>query len=108
MSEDFHKTMMKPGSAAVQDLARRAAMDELIRLDVLNALYWDPAVPRKSVNVEVRDGQVRLTGEVVRAFSAACAERDAQATTGVIGVTNAIVIVGSEQPGASLIMPTPP
>ena len=77
--------------------ARRTPLDEIIRLDVLTALHWDTAVPRNSVNVEVCDGQVTLTGKVVRAFASACAERDAQATTGVIGVTNAIVIVGSEQ-----------
>jgi osmotically-inducible protein OsmY len=86
--------------------ARRAPLDEIIRLDVLNALYWDTAVPRNSVNVDVCDGRVTLTGKVVRAFASACAERDAEATTGVIGVTNAIVIVGSERPGSSLLTPS--
>ena len=70
------------------------AADELIRLEILNALHWDLAVPRNHVRVEVRRGHVTLTGAVERAFSKACAERDARETPRVIGVTNAIVVDG--------------
>ena len=73
-------------------VAAGAAVDELIRLAVLNALHWDLAVPRNSVNVEVERGHVTLTGAVDRLYSKACAERDARDTARVAGVTNAIVV----------------
>ena len=92
MGEELHKATAPSVPAGADDGAKSAAMDELIRLDVLNALQGDLAVPQNSVNVEVRGCQVTLTGKVHSEFSKACAERDAEATAGVIGVTNAIVV----------------
>jgi hypothetical protein len=53
-------------------------------------------VPRDRVNVEVERGHVTLTGTVDRPYSKACAERDAREPPRVTGVTNAIVVGGSE------------
>ncbi len=81
---------------AGREPSAKSTVDELVRLDVLNALYWDLAVPRGSVNVTVERGHVTLTGKVDRAHAKACAERDARAVADVIGVTNAIVVDGRQ------------
>jgi len=73
-------------------LADYSAADELIRLEVLNALLWDLAVPRNRVKVAVRQGHVTLTGAVSEAYSKQCAERDALTLAQVTGVTNDISV----------------
>jgi len=57
---------------------------------VLNALYWDLAVPPHTVRVEVENGWVTLSGTVDRPYQRACAESDARRVPGVVGVTNQI------------------
>jgi osmotically-inducible protein OsmY len=66
--------------------------DELIRLEILNAILWDLAVPRDSVKVVVRHGHVTLSGVVDRDYSKECAERDARTMGNVTGVTNDIAV----------------
>jgi len=58
--------------------------------DVLNALYWDLAVPRDRVLAKCENGWVTLTGEVERPYQKSCAEADVRHTRGVVGVTNEI------------------
>jgi osmotically-inducible protein OsmY len=61
-----------------------------VRARVLNALYWDLAVPRHSLNIDVEDGWVTVSGMVDLPYQRSCAESDAKNVPGVIGVTNLI------------------
>jgi osmotically-inducible protein OsmY len=63
---------------------------EDVRARVLNALYWDLAVPRHGLNVDVEDGWVTVSGMVDLPYQRSCAEFDAKSVPGVIGVTNLI------------------
>jgi osmotically-inducible protein OsmY len=60
--------------------------------EVLNALYWDLALPPDRVIARCERGWVTLTGEVERAYQRSSAEADARRVRGVIGVTNAITV----------------
>jgi len=61
-----------------------------VKTAVLNALYWDLAVPTYRVTVEVKNGWVTMSGMVDRPFQLGCAESDARRVAGVAGVTNQI------------------
>ena len=63
---------------------------EDVRVRVLNALYWDLAVPRDRLNVDVENGWVTVSGMVDLPYQRSCAESDAKSVPGVIGVTNRI------------------
>lgn len=63
-----------------------------IRAEVANALYWDLAIPRYEVTVEVDHGLVILQGRVERAYQRACAEADVRRVPGVVGVKNEIAV----------------
>jgi osmotically-inducible protein OsmY len=65
-----------------------------VRMDVLNALHWDLAVPRNRVAVEVQDGWVTMSGLVDLPYQRQCAEFDARKVPGVVGVTNQIRLSG--------------
>jgi osmotically-inducible protein OsmY len=95
MGRNLHRMFTTGNSAAGKGQSAEAA-DELIRLEILNALHWDLAAPRNHIRVEVRCGHVTLTGVVDRAYSKACVERDARDTARVAGVTNAIVLDGPD------------
>lgn len=61
-----------------------------IEIAVLNALYWDLAVPRLRVKVEVENRWVTISGVVEPHYQRTCAEVDARGVPGVAGVTNRI------------------
>jgi osmotically-inducible protein OsmY len=63
---------------------------EDVRVRVLNALYWDLAVPRDRLNVDVENGWVTVSGMVDLPYQRSCAESDAKSVPGVVGVTNLI------------------
>jgi osmotically-inducible protein OsmY len=63
---------------------------EDVRARVLNALYWDLAIPRDRLNVDVEDGWVTVSGLVDLPYQRSCAESDAKSVPGVVGVTNRI------------------
>jgi osmotically-inducible protein OsmY len=63
---------------------------EDVRVRVLNALYWDLAVPRDRLNVDVENGWVTVSGLVDLPYQRSCAESDAKSVPGVVGVTNLI------------------
>ena len=67
----------------------RSQSDE-VRTGVLNALYWDLAVPRHRLSVDVENGWVTVSGMVDRPYQRTCAESDARSVPGVVGVTNQI------------------
>ncbi len=63
-----------------------------ISAEVANALYWDLAIPRYEVTVEVDRGLVTLHGRVERGYQRACAEADARRVPGVTAVRNEIAV----------------
>jgi osmotically-inducible protein OsmY len=63
---------------------------EDLRVGVLNALYWDLAVPRHRLNVDVENGWVTVSGMVDLPYQRSCAESDAKSVPGVVGVINMI------------------
>ena len=65
--------------------------------DVLNALFWDLAVPADRVSVKCENGWVTLTGEVERPYQKSCAEADVRKTRGVVGVINQIRVATNAQ-----------
>jgi osmotically-inducible protein OsmY len=69
---------------------------EDVRLSVLNALYWDLAVPRHRLNVDVENGWVTVSGMVDLPYQKTCAESDARSVPGVVGVTNLIRLAEAE------------
>jgi osmotically-inducible protein OsmY len=81
------------------------SQSEDVRARVLNALYWDLAVPRHRLNVDVENGWVTVSGMVDRPYQRTCAESDARSVPGVVGVTNQIRLVqaGVAEPQADQI-----
>ncbi|MGB7975551.1 MAG: BON domain-containing protein [Roseiarcus sp.] len=71
---------------------------EDMRMRVLNALYWDLAVPRDRLNVDVENGWVTVSGLVDLPYQRSCAECDAKSVQGVVGVTNRIRLAEAQAP----------
>jgi osmotically-inducible protein OsmY len=69
-----------------------------VKTEVLNALYWDLAVPRHRVKVEVEDGWVTISGMVDWSYQLTCAESDARRVSGVVGVSNRIRLAPTNSP----------
>jgi osmotically-inducible protein OsmY len=69
---------------------------EDVRARVLNALYWDLAVPRHGLNVDVENGWVTVSGMVDLPYQRSCAESDAKNVSGVVGVTNLICLADKQ------------
>jgi len=104
-----HKAQCLPGVKEVDDELEvcapakpRPGFDD-IAASVLNALYWDLAVPPDRVCVKCEKGWVTLTGEVDRPYQKSSAEADVLKIRGVVGVTNEIKV---GQSGAPKIDPT--
>jgi osmotically-inducible protein OsmY len=57
---------------------------------ILNALYWDLAVPSDYLSVKVENGWVTISGQVAHSYQKSCAEADVRRVSGVRGVTNGI------------------
>ncbi len=70
-----------------------------LRDDVMNALYWDLAIPQYRVSVEVDRGLVTLRGKVERGYQSACAESDTRRVPGVLGVRNEIAVLAAQELG---------
>jgi osmotically-inducible protein OsmY len=60
--------------------------------EIMNALYWDAAVPTNRVSARCEKGWVTLMGDVDRPYQKSSAESDARRIRGVIGVTNEIKV----------------
>ncbi len=88
----------------------RQGVDE-IAASVLNALYWDCAVPSDRVSAKCEKGWVTLTGEVERPYQRSSAEADVRKIRGVVGVTNAIKVgsggsakIDTIRPGEAILL----
>lgn len=73
-----------------------------VRMQVLNALHWDYAVPRDRLKVEVVDGWVTMSGEVDLPYQRSSAESDARNVPGVLGVINRVSL-GSNRPDEATV-----
>jgi len=67
-----------------------AQMDELIKKDVVDQLYWDDRVDASSVQVAVSEGRVILSGTAANYTARQAAELDALSIPGVVRVDNQI------------------
>ena len=77
------------------------SLSEDVRERVLNALYWDLAVPRHGLNVDVKNGWVTVSGSVDLPYQRSCAKSDAKSVPGVVGVTNLIRLADRTEPAQS-------
>ena len=66
--------------------------DEDIAAAAVDRLGWNAAIPIDAIKVKVQTGWVTLTGNVAWHFEKEAAERDLRALSGVIGVSNQIVV----------------
>jgi len=73
--------------------------DTAIAAAILERFAWDGAIPRDSVKARVESGWVTLSGEVEWFYQHEAAEEDVHRLTGVIGVSNQIVV----RPGANAV-----
>ena len=73
-------------------LTGEAIADADIAVDCTTALDKDRFVPHGSVDVSVNDGWVTLNGEVRRHFQRRAAEHAVRRVSGVLGVTNSLVL----------------
>ena len=69
---------------------------------ILNALYWDLAVPSDYLSVKVEKGWVTMSGEVACPYQKSCAEADVRRVSGVRGVTNGIDVEATVSQAASV------
>ena len=72
--------------------------DAEIRGAALQRLLWDPDLPGDYLDVEVRNGWVRLTGEVEYQFQSDAAFSHVASLAGVTGVTNEIKVIQALSP----------
>jgi osmotically-inducible protein OsmY len=62
--------------------------DDVIAAAAIDHLSWDVAVPRDSVQVQVENGWITLTGEVDWYYQKDAVEQDVRRLFGVVGVSN--------------------
>ena len=67
-------------------------INEEIKKDIVDQLYWDSRVDASNVNVEVSDGEVTLSGTVPNYTAYDAADEDAWTMLGVLFVNNKLTI----------------
>ncbi len=70
-----------------------SSQDLDLRERVVEALRWERDVDAKQLRVEVRDGYVKLMGQVDSPEARAAAEWAAQRVDGVVGVDSEVLVV---------------
>jgi osmotically-inducible protein OsmY len=80
----------------VQVPFERRRGDTQIALAALDSLAWDVSVPPDSIQVNVEQGLLTLTGEVDRHYQREAAEQDVRRLYGVVGVCNQVSIKSGE------------
>jgi osmotically-inducible protein OsmY len=66
--------------------------DEDIATAAVDRLDWNTAIPEDAIMVKVQQGWVTLTGTVRWQFEKEAAEKDIRALSGVIGVSNQVLV----------------
>lgn len=69
-----------------------ALMDEQIKKNIVDELYWDNRVDASKVTVEVDEGRVVLRGEVPTYLASTAAHDDALKMLGVVSVDNQLIV----------------
>jgi osmotically-inducible protein OsmY len=69
-----------------------ARIDEEIKKDIVDTLYWDGRVDASDVTVEVNEGKVVLKGHIPSLLARTAAEEDAISIPGVIEINNQISV----------------
>ena len=89
--------------SSVAQLADNLPSDGDVLGRIMNALYWDLAVPSDYLSVNVEKGCVTISGEVAYSYQKSCAEAAVRRVSGVRGVSNEIEINpnGSHATGVS-------
>ena len=67
-------------------------MEEQIKRDILDALYWDNRVNASNITVEVESDEASLSGSVPSFVARRAAEEDALSTPGIYWVNNDISV----------------
>ncbi|MFI4950599.1 MAG: BON domain-containing protein [Caulobacterales bacterium] len=76
----------------VRPFGSDAASDESIATRAANVLDWDVTVPKRSVQVQVSEGRVTLTGHVDWQFQRDAADRAVRRLSGIRAVFNQIEV----------------
>lgn len=71
--------------------------DDRIHDDVCRQIVWEPEIQSREINVEVRNGEVFLSGKVETCLEKLEAEKAAKAVYGVVSVTNNIQVISKTQ-----------
>ena len=66
--------------------------DTEIAQRAVNILHWNAVVPPNSIQIQVRDGWVALSGKVDWHYQRAAAESAVRKLSGVVGVVNSIMV----------------
>jgi osmotically-inducible protein OsmY len=66
--------------------------DDDIAAAVLERLAWDVTIPPNAITVKVEQGWIALTGQVNWYYQKEAAEQDVRRLTGVVGVSNLILV----------------
>jgi osmotically-inducible protein OsmY len=82
----------------VRPIGVNPTADDEVARRILDTLRWNTAVPSDAIQVKVTKGWVTLTGTVEWNYHREAAERAIRGLSGVVGVSNAIVIAAKATP----------
>jgi osmotically-inducible protein OsmY len=69
-----------------------AYAEQKLKIDILDALYWDNRINASNINVEVRDAEAKLSGTVSSYAARRIAEMNALTTPGIHSVKNYLTV----------------
>lgn len=73
-------------------------LDETIKKDVVDSIYWDSRIDASDISVMVDGGRVEITGEVPSYTARQAVEEDAWFVNGVVAVENQLAVRYPERP----------
>jgi osmotically-inducible protein OsmY len=98
---DFFSAYLNPKISKTSGRSGRNMLNHRVELDVLpavmNALYWNLAIPRHRVIATVTQGVVTLGGLVDRPYQKSCAEATVRCVSGVTDVRNEIAVQSAQE-----------
>lgn len=76
----------------VRPVGMHITADDEVAIRIVNTLKWNTSVPEDKVRVTVKDGHVKLEGEVEWRYQSDAAQRAIGRLTGVTGITNLLKV----------------
>jgi osmotically-inducible protein OsmY len=70
----------------------KKSSDDEIATRALNIIAWDATIPDENIQIKVQNGWITLSGAVDWNYQKAAAERAVRKLSGVIGVTNLMIV----------------